>query len=217
MDNLNIPIDGYSTAEIEHSLKVLLATPELLNKLIQEKERSRTRRKNWSRLSRSSYYNKRYALELKALVDDMLSRGVDKEFRFEDYQELKPTTIYLRVNHSKLYLLDELDPQEYYKEQFQRIHISKEKTGIRLTLLKEHLAELKAVDISLDEKQSNWQSKIDEYLEVAKPGHKPLHLKGLSLTAEEVDILKQSFLPLEHVGAIITATEIMVRLFEEKK
>lgn len=216
MDNNETSINGYSTADIERALKVVLATPELLDKLIQEKERSRTRRKNWSRLSRSSYYNKRFALELKAVVDDMLERGVDKEYRFEDYDELKPTTIYLRLNHAKLFLIDELDENGYYKEQFQRIHISKEKTGIRLTLLKEHLAELRPVDISLDEKQANWQLKIDDYLEKARPGDKPLHLKGLSLTAEEVEAQKESFLPLEHVGAIVTATEIMIRLFEEK-
>lgn len=205
----------YSEEEIKRSLEVLLSSPELLDKLIYEKERAKTRRANWSRLSRSSYYNKRYALELKAVVDEMIQRAVDKEYRFEDYSELKPATIYLRINHGKLFLLDELDQDGVYKDALSRIHISKEKTGIRLTLMKYVDIPMKPVDISTDEKKSDWKERIDRYLLLGRPGDKPLHLKGLSLTKEEIETIKESFLGLEHVGAIVTGTEIKVIIFNK--
>lgn len=211
--------EQYSTEDIERSFKVLLANPDLIERLIKEKEKSKTRRKNWSRLSRSSYYNKRFALELKAVIDEMLERGVDKEYRFEDYKELKPATIYLRINHAKLYLLDELDPDGKYKEALSRIHIGMEPkgnpTGVRLTLMKYLDIPMKPVDISLDEKKSDWKEKIDKYLLIGRPGDKPLHLKGLSLTADEVETLKESFLELNHVGAIILPTEIKIMIFNK--
>lgn len=209
------PSSPYDKNDIAHALQVILATPDLLDKLIQEKEAAKTRRKNWSRLSRSSYYNKRYALELKAVIDDMLQTGRDMEYRCMDYPTLKPATIYLRINHAKLFIMDELDPDGVYKEVFTRIHIgySPQRTGVRLTLLQVSNEKLVPVPISTDEKHDTWKTKLDDYVATVKPGDKALNLKGLSLTLDEVNTIKDSFITLEHLGILVTPTEILVRCF----
>lgn len=205
----------YSKEDIEHSLKVLLANPDLLDQLIEGKEQEKGRRKNWSRLSKSSYYNKRFGLELRNVVDSMLERGQDMEYRCDDYPELKPATIYLRVNHAKLYILDYLDEGGKYQQAFRRIHIgySPNKTGVRLTLMKMVNDSIHPVPISYDEKHDTWKDKVDEYVSNVKPGDEPLLLRNLSLTSDEVQALRESFIQLSHIGAIVMPTEIKIMCF----
>jgi hypothetical protein len=200
--------------EARIAIQTILNIPDLLDKLVAARDKEKKRRSNWSKLANAPYYRKRYALELKAVVDDMLQKGCDKEYRYDDYVDLSHKTIYLRLNQAKLFLLDELDPDLFYKENFQRISITQEKTGVRLSLMKE-ITSMAPVDVGLDEKKSEWQDKITKYLETAKIGDAPLRIDKLSLTAEEVEIQKESFINIPGVSAFITATEILIVKFEE--
>lgn len=202
--------------KVREAIELILNEPLLLDKLLEAKEKDKKRRSNWSKLANAPYYTRRFAHELKVVIDDMIQRGVDKEYIYEDYKDLSHRTIYLRVNQSKLFLLDELDPDGYYKDQFARIIITQEKTGVRLSLRKE-ASSMSPKDISLDEKKSDWQEKINVYLEKAIIGDEPLILKGLSLTKEEVETQKESFVNIPGVSAFITPTEILIVKFEEGK
>ncbi len=200
--------------EVERALKTILACPDLLDKLLQTKEQEKNRRKNWSRLSVSAYYCKRYALELKQVIDDMVARNQDMEYCYADYPNLKAATLYMRINHGKLFLIDELDTEDfYYKNILRRIQITRCVTGVRLTLVPFVDDSIVPRPISHDEKKDTWKEKVDKYVEKAKPGDEPLHLKGLSLTQDEVNGLKESFIALEHIGAIVLPNEIKIMVF----
>lgn len=86
--------------------------------------------KNWGRRTNAPYFRERYALELRAILDGMLleyEHGThsNKIFRYIDYPELSHNSLYLKINQSKLYLLEVLDDDKKYFRFFQLIAIKR--------------------------------------------------------------------------------------------
>ena len=155
-------------------------------------------------LKRMTYYRERFALQMKAIIDEMIlesGKGEFKErfFKYESYQDvLTKNSLYLKISQSWLYLRNELDPEGIYKRFAEQICIVRRKDGIRIQYQKDDTSELIA-DIVVPEKEQRkeYMSKIEEFLDTAKEGDE-ITIPQLRLTDEEISNVEASVCQLEN-------------------
>lgn len=165
---------------------------------------------NTSRTSNFSYYRKIFALEVKLVVDKMIEDKQDREWKYAAFPNYSHSTVYQRVYQGMRYLCDELDFDGRYGEFRQMVVLTKEKTGIRLSFIREKL-EGKAFDadvITDEDRIADWEKQVNEFLEDST--RQTLHLKKLNLSHEQVTLLTSSFEGLEGINAIVTDREIKI-------
>jgi len=87
----------------------------------------------WSRRSRATYYTEEYAMQVKRVLDNILQDKQDRLWRYEDWKQFSPTTVYLRINQSLRYLLDYMDADGRYKKLMSTLEIYRDRSakGIR--------------------------------------------------------------------------------------
>lgn len=213
-----IPLDQQPDKENEKSepvepnllvtLQSLLSDPKFLERLASVKKAKRPA--NTSRSGTYSYYRDVFALEIRAVVDQMIERTCDKEFFYSDYPELRPSSIYMRIWQGKKFLLDFLDPDGKYNQVFSMIEISREKTGVRLSWLRDKLMgkQFIARDVTIKDKTKQWKDEVEAFLQDRSMS--TLHLKRLHLTTDEMMDLESSFNTIEGIDALITENEIKI-------
>lgn len=178
----------------------------------------------WSGMTVASYYKERFALELKAVVDEMMKAYAaadltDVEWSFKDYPEMAPSTIYNKLNQSKRYLLEKMDIQGIYSAFFQLVNFTRERTGIRLSYARdirnpnENTFKPKKVISKYD--GPTWKIKIQKWLDNAKEKER-LHVKNLSLTPEEIDVANELLSNIHDILFEVTDEDIrIVKLTKE--
>lgn len=202
------------TNEIINTLKSLLNDPIFINKVAAA--RIVKRPPHASKLSNFSYYRQMFGLEARTIMDGMISDKHDREWKFSDYANLKASSLYQRVYQSFNFLVREMDyttpeyPEGYYSHFKSMMVMTKEKTGIRLSWIRDRL-EGRAFSPSVVEdydKISEWKEKIEAFL--VDPTKEILHLKQLSLTIEQIKELQATFSSIESVMAVVTEREIKI-------
>lgn len=203
-------VDNNSTKNLDlirEALKQLIQTPEFITAV----SNNRRLPNNVSRLSVYSYYRPEFALQVKLVIDEMIETKRDKEWRYLDFPDLRPRTLYQRIFQSIKYLVDNLDPDGKYAA-FKKITVLSDKvskTGVRLSWVRDMLdgREFKATDVTLDYKMQQWKLEIDKFL--TDTTKKVLHLKSLALTSEEIESLRVS-LEIPGLYPFISEREIKI-------
>ena len=217
-----------SPTEALRQMQELLRAPEARKKFVKALTApvSTTKKpSSWSSLTNAPYYRERFALELKMVADAMLAeynegKFEDREYRYSQFCEgsagISKNTLYLKINQSKLYLLEPengLDPDGMYKRFFELITITRERTGIRLSYNKDvrgGSSMLPEKVMELKEQTITWKTKVDEFLDNAMPGE-VFELKRLSLTDEEQQTIKNSLVQLVDILYTVTDSCIKIR------
>lgn len=173
------------------------------------------------------YYNAFRAMELKPIIDDMVAKNKPKYFRVSSFG-VSIDTLRNRIYQSFQFLAEDskITAQfgNRYAELFDRIVIHREGKGSKeefVTLrfiddpLKVELTALVAEDGPSKEDSMSWKQKITDYLEDPQQT-KPLHLKELRLTEEEVEQLDLSLSQLTTILAKISTSEIIIHKITEQ-
>lgn len=156
---------------------------------------------NWSYRSSSPYYKEYYGKELKGVFDRLAAGGPPEVFSFSDGRQknMLPGTVYLRVNQSILYLLEQLDTEDdYYKKLRKRIVVERKLgLGIKLSLRPDGITEDAKSFKPMTEHQMvteapRWKRILLEWVSNANVGDE-YDKEGLSLTASEVKELEVEF------------------------
>jgi hypothetical protein len=210
-------------AEVRKAALELLRNDESLRRLFLEEKRKPS---EWSKRTNAPYYRERFALELKHIIDEMIieqanGEFTDRQFFYSDFPTQSQTSLYLKINQSKLYLLDNLDFEGKYARFFEGVSISRERgKGIRIG----YNRDMTAVGIlpsahKVNEKSADvisWKDRMQDFLDNSEPGQE-LELKRLSLTNDEVQELNYQLGEIVSILFKVTNNRIWItRLTEEQ-
>ena len=171
---------------------------------------SNERPRKWKKNTVAPYYKALYGEQMKAVFDAMLLDRKDREFKYEEFPTLSRNTLYLRVNQSRLYLVEEMDPEGVYKKFAECISITREKTGILLSIPEDFKSPSKPfVPDIVDAVADNWEADLDTFLEESKPGDQFIR-KNLSISEEKQQDMMDSMSTLEDIVCSITYRTIKV-------
>lgn len=190
------------------SFSDILANSPSLRKQIITGEKPRP--KNWSRKANAPYYKERFALQFKQVLDEMLVDKLDVEYKFSDFPNLSRTSLYLMVNQSKLYLLEQLDPNGQYAAFCQCVVITKEKTGIRISLCRDVRDGGNYRPSKVVPKDCKWRDDMEDFLASDDPEKKIFVMDKLSLNPDEVAELEATLGVLDNIVFNITGDKIKI-------
>lgn len=204
-----IPIPA-SQVEMFQMFQELMRDTEKRKKLVDLIAGERPRQ--WKTSTNSPYYKARYALELKQILDAMIEKRDDMEYTYADFPNMSKTSLYLRVNQAKKFLIVELDPDKKYYDFLNIVAITREKTGVRLSIpddLREPGSIYQGRVVSPKSENNVWKDELDAWLETSLPGQVFLK-KKLSLSEDDIKTLEASLMPLKDVIYSITYNTIKV-------
>lgn len=205
-------------------LQELLAQVKDKKKLVEVLANDGPKRpKGWSSLSNAPYFKERFALEFKMVLDAMIAeykegRFEDREYKYSEFCQpgvvgsLSRNSLYLKINQSKLYLLKELDFDGTYKEFCELLTITKERTGIRISYVRDIR---QGLDFKMPSKvvpkteTFSWKDKVDSFLENGQSGDK-LELTGLSIDEDQQQDIIASLSGLSDIIFKVTDSSIKI-------
>jgi len=191
--------------------------------------------KNWGRRTNAPYFRERYALELKAILDGMMleyqhDTHSPKIFRYIDYPELSHNSLYLKINQSKLYLIEFLDSEKIYSRFLQLLLIKRYRNkGIVLEYaddakkksttplhasgfapaelkVKQHLTSTQAKEDSL----SSIDAPVNPKVETSESQQTPIEKQNKEEKLPEWRITLHAFIEQGEVGQSITLKNIVL-------
>lgn len=188
-------------------------TRQRLTDAILRSDEIRRRPTQWKGASNAPYYKERFALELKVNVDDMIADGENRMYRYSEFRDYTPTSLYLKINQSFRYLIDYLDtPDHKYRIFRECVSITKHKgQGILISFNKDIRkgGDDKFIPTKVDRNGSAWRAEMDDFLENASEGH-CFYRDKLMLTSDEVEELRMSLDALEGIVANVKTTSIKI-------
>lgn len=204
------PVDINSTQELHRTIQMLKGKPELVSK----------RPRNASKLSRFPYYRERFAIQLRIILDEMLgeyNQGIyeDRIWKYEDFEgALNKNSLYLRVQQSRQYLLDKLDPDKKYATFFEIVAYTIDKgVGIRLGYNQDIINPgLEFAPRKVQQKEAErieWRHKIEEFLSEGNTD-KELRIMKLALSIEEIEQIEASLISLDNIVYKIKSNMIFI-------
>ena len=170
------------------------------------------RPQGWSRKSNATYYKSVYAEQFIKVLDAMFDDRQDRMYRYDQWKHMTPASVYLRVNQSIRYLLDNMDPDQKYAKLLDMICITRERNvGVKLTFREEFRngsSEFSPSSVVPAAEMPRWKQRIEDWLNECEPGGKPFILENLLLSPEEVRDLKLEFVGITNVMSSITSNSI---------
>ena len=168
------------------------------------------RPKSWGRRSRATYFNLEYATQVKKVIDGMLEDRKDRMFYYSAHSQYTPNTIYLRINQSLRYLLEEMDVDQKYKKAMAIIDVKRDRIhkAIRFSIRNEFRdgeSSFIPAEIVPSVDLPKWKQRIEEWLETSEVGQQ-FSLDRLALSPDEVRDLKLQFIELTSIVSYITST-----------
>lgn len=198
--------------EIRNKIREIFVSPELSAKVVDIVVHG-NRPNGWSRRSNATYYREQYALQMKSTIDQMWIDRQDRFYSYETWKHMSHNSVYLRLNQSLRYLVDNLDPDKKYARFLQMVSITRERNkGVKITFNEEFrhadTSSFSPAPVIPKSEAPKWKQKIEMWLEESEPGDKPFLLEGLMLSPEEVREVKLTFAGLKNVGASISHSTI---------
>lgn len=175
---------------------------------------------NWGRRSVAPYFNEKHGKQMKEVLLEMMKTKEDQIFNYEYFKEkfnMGRVSLYLRVNQSMRYVIEYLDDERQTFGRFcSMISINKIDAGVILRF-KENcrdgdVNDFKPKSVIAKDAPPIWKEKLQDYLENAKPGDKPLLIEKLALTTNEIKELKISLSSVKGVLFNINSYSIKVVL-----
>ena len=171
----------------------------------------KTRPLGWSRRSRASYYNEKNGKWLLRDIDAMIKDRKARIYRYSNFPGLSQISLYLKLNQSFRYILDNLDPDGLYKQFEESIRITRQaNTGVIIRFESAGEADsLEAEVMDSIKSRPKWMDKMDEWLEGEET--KPFIKEGLRLTDEEVTQIKLELSGITSVMAAVDNASVKIR------
>lgn len=191
--------------EVQNFFKSPAVSRVVLNNVLKKRPTS------WGKRSNAPYYAEHYAVELQGHVDRMIEDKQDLVFVYKEYPSIKPSTLYLRVNQSFLFLRENMDENFKYTNLNNQIHILREKECIRFTYkeqYREGMGALKAHSVAPASKAFVWKEKVDTFLEQSTVTK--LHIDKLLLSPEQISDLNASLAGVQGIIFNIDAHSIKI-------
>lgn len=132
------------------------------------------------------YYNEKFALELKGVLDEYAVDRIPREFRYDDFQ-VAQQTMRQRIYQSWQYLIEHLDPDGKYLSLRNNTFIRPVKSGLQLRPVPQ--AKLLVSKVTNEPNgPSDYKQRVHDFVTEAPIGSK-LELKNLDLSFEEITAL----------------------------
>lgn len=164
-----------------------------------------------SKASNSPYYKERFALEMKCVLDEMMIDNHPRTYKYSQHSHLSTNSVYLYVNSSLKYVLDNLDSDGKYKQFRERLVINRvAKVGVVLSILRE--SSFKPCKTTNNATEHKWINQMNEWLENGKINTKFV-AKNIIITPERRFELEATLAPLENIHYNISDDEITIRKF----
>lgn len=197
----------------EDRLKKVFVDPKYQAKLVDHLVHNKPI--GWSRKSNAPYYKEEYALQLRTTLDQMILDSQDVVYSYEDYLKhygIARETLYLRINQSIRFLLDNLDPDKRYARLLDRVQINRERgVGVTIKFIPEFRSgqsDFKPRVVEPVEQKAKWQKDMETWLEESDPGDEPFYKDKLALSPEEITSLKIQLKSLSNVLSSVTVHTI---------
>lgn len=208
-----MPEEAIDQLEITPPSKTLLdALKELMtNPAFQEqmaKQVVNKRPPGTSSRSNYAYYREQFGLEMKVVFDEMMVSKKDKIYLYANFK-ISRTSLYLRVNQSIKYLLNELDFDGTYKKFKDQITVERVKTGVAIQFLKDKLQGIQFIpsDYEGEDKPRSIMQEIESFLQ---DDECKVFKKDVMLSPEDIKQIELSLSPLETVNAVVLNHQIKI-------
>lgn len=153
-----------------------------------------------------SYYTAEYGLGLKPALDDIIARGVAKEFRLTDFGTQSRNTVDAIIRQGWHWLMDNADPDKRYAKLRARCKICKAVT--KVIVMPKYTDNIKSFDTSPDKKDVETipveilVNRIINWIEESRVGERlPKELQDISnIDDESLDQIKLALFEKNSVG-----------------
>ena len=157
----------------------------------------------WSQRSQATYYKERNAKWLQHDIDLMMVDRKARLYRYSTFSGMSRNSLYLKINQSFRFLLDNLDPDGIYKDFADSIRITRQPNVGVLIKFEEHsdCESIEGEALESITQRPKWMEKMDAWLESEET--KPFIKEGLCLSDEEVAQVKLELSGLTNVMASV--------------
>lgn len=195
-------------------------TEQLADKLVATIQRaSRLRPAHWSKKSNASYYTKKHGVQMKAVLDHMILHKEPVIWRYDDprFNDVKPQTLYLKINQGITYLLDiynGMDPEGKYEAVWRAIKCHKlHGIGIIFEFKKnedDNIDPMALMPSTVVMNNKTWREKMEEFLKDAKVGDR-FEQDNLALSEETQQEIMDEFQQVDLIFAVrVTASRVVI-------
>jgi hypothetical protein len=172
----------------------------------------------WGKKSRSSYYSRFYAEQIKKQIDLQLESGRDIFYHSSIFCEgpsgITLHTLYSKINQSIRFLCDRMDNDNKYRKWYDSVFIRREKDGLRISL-RPKFDSIEPMLVVPRHQMSRWRREFDEWLE--SNTEEPFVRDSLALTNEEIREFNAELEGLKTVMGMVTSSTIKVLRVERTK
>jgi len=202
-----------SQETFDDKLKRVFVDPKVQAAVVDQVIRKKP--KGWGRHSNAPYYSEVYGKQLQVVVDAMMIDRQPRCYFYDEYLKkhgVSKETLYLRVNQSRLWLLEQMDPDGRYTKFFSLVEIHRERgVGVIIRYKPEFQdgddSDFAPRTVLPVNEMPRWKKEVDEFLENASAGDKK-HIDKLALSPDDILQLKIQLAGLKDVISNITAFEI---------
>lgn len=192
--------------------------PEQIERLCELLRKNPKKPKAWSKASTAPYYRAEYGLQMKCVLDEIIKTSKPFIWRYNDprWSNLKPDTLYKKINQSLIYVKDCLDPDYKYAAIIEACLIHKKKgVGIIMEVRQDILYQQQVDNPEafmpniLVNDNSDWRDRLTDFLERGQPSI-PFEVTGLALSEEEQEQIKIELCEVQNIVVIVSDSRIKV-------
>ena len=171
----------------------------------------------WGRKSQATYFKEPYALELKKILDDMMSTNKEFCFSYKWFEEtfgLGKDTLYARVYQSMRFLVERLDPDGIYKKFLgERVTVRRERgKGVVLRFQQAYQQggpAFEPIEVIPTSEEPKWRQRMNTWLE--SEDDVPFVQNNIILSPEEITSIEIQLAALDgSIKSSITAHSIKI-------
>ncbi len=201
------PTSNASNEQLQYLVEgfkdLIKASPKLQKKIL----------RNTEERSGGNYYNRNDAEKLKPFLDEMIVDGEPREFRFVDYPQWSPNTVWLKINQAIKYIVDNLDTEDRKYAIFRnRLKICKIETGVLFKIVDSPTINgwiAHKVSGEISKELETYKDQVFRFMETSEEGEE-LDLKDLTISEEEVIKMKELLDPSPIFAAFVSCSRIKI-------
>ena len=192
-EQLQYVIDGFKD--------LIKSSPKLQKKIL----------KNTEERSGGNYYNRNDAEKLKPFLDEMMLDNEPREFRFSDYPQWSPNTVWLKINQAIKYIVDNLDDADKKYAYFRnKLKICKTENGVLFKIVDAPDGWIAHKVSGENSKElETYKDKVFSFMESSEEGEE-LDIKDLNIEEEDVVKMKEILDPSPIFAAFISKSRIKI-------
>lgn len=173
----------------------------------------------WGSRSVAPYYNEFHGRKMKEAIDLMIETQQDILYRYDSFPDMKPLTIYNRVNQSIRYVLDNMDDGEKTYFMWDRATNKKQikDLGFKISYkpeMKDGVDRFNPDCITPERDLPNWRRDLNNFLE--SDDHRPFMKENMSLTLQQVKDLRVELAGMKSVFTSVVSSSSLIVFKKEQ-